>query len=94
VAGYVVQVKVVLLDVLAVVALVAAKPEHPFLENRIGAVPQREREAKQLAVVADAGNAVLAPGIGARARAVVRKIFSSGAVGAVILAHGSPLPFA
>ena len=46
-----VDVEVVLLDVLAVVALGVRQPEHPLLEDRVGAVPQREREAQPLLVV-------------------------------------------
>src|SRR5712691_860297 len=42
--------------------------------------------------VADAGNAVLAPAVGARARMVVRKVFPSRSIRAVILADCAPLP--
>src|SRR5260370_37765504 len=42
--------------------------------------------------VADAGNAVLAPAVGARARMVVRKVFPRRSVRAVILADCAPLP--
>jgi hypothetical protein len=55
-----VQVEVVLLDVLAVVALAVGQPEHPLLQQRVPAVPQRQRETQPLLVVADAGDAVLA----------------------------------
>ncbi len=92
VAGDVVEVEVVLLDVLAVIAFVAGQAEHPLLEDRVGAVPQREREAQLLLVVADAGDAVLAPAVGARARVIVRQVLPRGPVGAVVLAHRAPLP--
>ena len=69
--GVRVEVEVVLLHVLAVVALAVGQAEQPLLEDRILAVPQRQREAEQLLVVADAGEAVLAPAVGARARLVV-----------------------
>ena len=39
-----VEVEVILLDVLAVVALVAGQAEGALLEDRIAAVPQRQRE--------------------------------------------------
>ncbi len=94
VAGKVVEVEVVFLDVLAVIALVAGQPEHPLLEERIGAVPQREREAQVLRVVGNAGNAVLAPAVRARSRVLVRKIFPGRSIGAVVLAHGAPLALA
>ena len=47
-----VEVEVVLLDVLAVVALAVGQPEQPLLEDRVAAVPQRQREAELLLVVA------------------------------------------
>ena len=75
VARDVVEVEVVLLHVLAVIALVAGEAEQPLLEDRVRAVPQREREAQPLPVVADAGDAVLAPAVGARSRVVVREVF-------------------
>ena len=66
-----VEVEVVLLDVLAVVALAVGQAEQPLLEDRVLAVPQGQREAEPLLVVGDAGQAVLAPAIGARAGLVV-----------------------
>ena len=66
-----VEVEVVLLDVLAVIALAVGQAEQPLLEDRVLAVPQGQREAEPLLVVGDAGQAVLAPAIGARAGLVV-----------------------
>ena len=43
--GVLSQIEVALLDVLAVVALVAGEAEHPLLQDRITCVPEREREA-------------------------------------------------
>ena len=63
-----VEVVVELLHVLAVVALAVGQAEQALLEDRIAAVPQRQRQAQPLLVVADAGDAVLAPAIGAAAR--------------------------
>jgi hypothetical protein len=40
-----VEVEVVLLHILSMVALVVGQSEEPFLENRILAVPQGQREA-------------------------------------------------
>ncbi len=94
VARHVVEVEVALLDVFAVIALGTGEAEHPLLQDRVLAVPQRKREAELLAVVADAGDAVLAPPVGARARVVVRQVIPGVAVRAVVLAHRAPLPFA
>ena len=89
-----VDVEPVLLDVLAVVALGVRQPEHPLLEDRVGAVPQREREAQPLLVVGHAGDPVLAPAVGARARVVVREVAPRVAAAAVVLADRPPLALA
>ena len=89
-----VEVEVILLDVLAVIALAVGQAEQPLLEDGILPVPEREREAEALLVVGDAGQAVLAPVIGARARLVVAEVIPGVAVLAVVLAHGAPLAFA
>src|SRR5205823_4889007 len=56
------------------------------------AVPEGQREAESLVVVRDAGQAVLAPAVGARAGVIVREIFPGRAPGTVIFAYGAPLP--
>ena len=50
-----IQVKVIFLDVLAVIPFVARQAEEPFLENRIAAIPEREGEADHLMPVTDPG---------------------------------------
>ena len=89
-----VEVEVVLLHVLAVVSLRVGQAEHPLLEDRVDAVPQRDREAEDLGVVAESGDAVLAPLVGARAGLVVGEVLPGVAELAVVLAHGAPLPLA
>ena len=89
-----VDVPPVLLGVLAVVALVAGQAEDPLLEDRVAAVPEREREAEPLLDVGEAGQAVLAPAVGPRAGVVVREVVPRLAVGAVVLADRAPLPLA
>ena len=85
-----VEVPPVLLGVLAVVALRAGQAEDALLQDRVAAVPEREREAERLPVVADAREPVLAPAVGARAGVVVREVAPRVAVGAVVLAHRAP----
>jgi hypothetical protein len=46
-----VEVEVIFFDVLAVVSLAVRKPEKTFLQNRIFAVPQRQRETKKLLIL-------------------------------------------
>ena len=45
-------------------------------------------------MIAEAGDAVLAPAVGAAARVVVGKVFPGIAVRAVVLPDRAPLPFA
>ena len=89
-----VEVEVVFLDVLAVIALAIGQAEQPLLEDRVLAVPQRQGKAQPLVVVAEPGEAVLAPMIGARPGLIVREIVPRIAVLAVVLAHRAPLALA
>ena len=88
-----IEVEVVLLHVLAMVAFAVGQPEEPLFENRILAVPEGQAEAEALLVVGNAGDAVFAPAVGARAGMVVREEVPGVAVLAVVLAHGAPLSF-
>ena len=93
--GVDVEVEVVLLDVLAVIALAVGEAEEPLLEDRVAAVPQREREAQAAARSSlMPGDAVLTPAVGARARVIVREVVPGVAAGAVVLAHRAPLALA
>src|SRR5262249_12545964 len=71
---------------------VAGEPEDPFLQDRVLAVPEGESEAEPLVIVGDAGQAILAPPVGAGSRVIVGKVAPGGAVRAVVLAHRAPLP--
>ena len=87
-----VEVEVVLLHVLAVVSLAVGQAEQPFLEDGVLAVPQRQREAEQLAVIGDPSEPVLAPAIGPRAGLVVAEVVPRVARVAIVLPHRPPLP--
>ncbi len=82
----------VLLDVLAVVALAVGETEQPFLEQRVAAVPHRQREVEESETVADAADAVLAPTVGTGVRLLEGQVVPGVAVGGVVLAHRAPLP--
>src|SRR6185503_13698483 len=86
------EIVVDLLDVLAVVAFLVGQAEQPLFQDGVVPVPQRERQAQELPVIGKAGEAVLAPAVGAAARLVVGEIVPCRAVGAVVLAHRAPLP--
>src|SRR5713226_2953083 len=85
-----VKVEVILLHVLAVIAFITSKAEETFFEDGISVVPKCEPEADELVTVANRGEAILVPAIGARAGVIVRKIFPCFSGGAVVLAHRSP----
>src|SRR5262249_2795374 len=89
-----VEVEVVLLDVLPVVTFAVGQPKETFLENRILAVPQGNREAEPLLIIRHAGQAVFAPAIGTRAGLVVGEVIPGISPFAVVLAYGAPLPLA
>ncbi len=90
----VVEVEVVLLHVLAVVALGVGQAEQALLQDRVALVPEGEREAQPLLVVAQAGQTVLAPVVGARPGLVVAEVLPGRAVVAVVLSHRAPLALA
>ena len=94
VRGRAVEVEVVLLHVLAVVALAVGQAEQPLLENRVALVPQRQCEAQELLVVADARQTVFAPPVRARARLIVGEVRPRITVVAVVLANRAPLALA
>ena len=87
-----VQVEPVLLHILAVVALAVVQAEHPLLENRVGAIPQRQRQAQTLTLVTDPGEAVLTPPVSARPRLLVREVVPRIPPLTVVLPHRRPLP--
>src|SRR5262249_27763062 len=74
--------------------LAVRQAEEALLDDRVPAVPEREREAEQLVVVRDAGEAVLSPPVRPRSRLIVAEMIPGVARVAVVLANGSPLAFA
>src|SRR4030095_4318999 len=89
-----VEVKIILLDVLAMVCLAVGEAEQALFQNRIALFPQRQRKAQPLFVVADSSQPVLTPPVSSRTRLVMGEIVPSVAVVAVILPHRAPLPLA
>ena len=64
VRGRAVEVEVVLLDILAMVPLAVGEPEQALFQDRVPLVPQRQRKAQPLLVIAEAPEPVLAPPVG------------------------------
>src|ERR1051325_8203910 len=88
-----IEVPPVLLGVLAVVALGIAQAEDPLLQDGVASVPEGEGEAEDLGLVADAGQTVLIPAVGAGSRVLVRQVVPGAVlVWAVVLPAGPPPP--
>jgi hypothetical protein len=94
VRGRAVEIEIVFFDVLSVVGFAIGQAKKSFLQDGILPVPQRQRETKQLMIVAYARKTVLAPMIGTRSRMVMCEIFPGVAILAIVLADGAPLAFA
>src|SRR4029434_4654903 len=82
-----VKIEVILLYVFSVVPFAVGEPEESFLDDGIGAVPERECKTQPLLVVADASDAVFTPFVGARPCLVVREIVPGIAIRAIVLSH-------
>src|SRR5271166_243928 len=93
VSGRAVQIMIIFFDVLTVIGLAVGQAERALLQDRILAVPQRQRKTQTLVIVTDAGEAVLTPVISARTGLVVTEIVPGVPVRAIILADGAPLAF-
>src|SRR5262249_14879434 len=89
-----IQVKVILLHILAVIALAIGETEQAFFQDWIISVPKRQRETEALMVIANSGEAILAPVISARSGLIVREVSPGVAILAVIFTHRAPLTLA
>ena len=85
-----IQVKPIFLGVLAVIAFGVIKAKKTFFEDRVFAIPQRQRKTKQLILITDASDAIVAPTIGPRTRLIMRKIAPCITIGGVVLTHRAP----
>lgn len=85
-----VQVKIDLLDILAVVAFGAGQPKEAFLENWIVPIPEGQRKTEILVAVRDPCEAILIPAVDTAARVIMGEVIPGRAVFTVILAHSSP----
>src|SRR4051794_35308010 len=91
--GGAIEIEIIFFHVLAVIALAVGQPKQPFLEDRVLAIPQRDRKAQKLPIVTVTSQPILAPVVGTRPCVVVGKIVPGVAILAVVFAHRSPLPF-
>ena len=88
----IVDMKEILLHVLAVISLGRRQPEQSLLEVRITFIPEGRRETKALIPVADAGDTILTPAVGLSAGPVVGEICPGIAIGRVVLPDRTPRP--
>ena len=91
VGGRGVEVEVILFDVLPMVAFVAGEAKQALFENGIVAVPQGQGKTQALMIIGNAGQAILAPAIGAGAGLVVGEIVPGSAIRAIVFPNGAPL---
>src|ERR1700761_8185151 len=89
-----IEIEVVLLDILTVVAFAICQAKQALLKDRILPIPQRQRKAEPLLVIADPAESVFAPSIGPRTGLIMRQVIPRITIRAVILSNRSPLPFA
>jgi len=76
-----------------VLALTVGQAKQPLFEDRVVAVPEGQAEAEVLLVVGDAGDAILAPAIGAGPGLFVGEEIPGITVRTVVLPDRSPLSF-
>jgi hypothetical protein len=87
-----IQIPPVLLHILAMISLRTGKAEHALFQDRINAIPQRQRETEIMMNIRQAGHAVFVPSVGPRPRMIMRKETPSITAVAVVLPHGAPGP--
>src|SRR6266480_2362764 len=84
----------VFLHIFPMGALRVRQSEEPFLQNRVGFVPQGQGKTELLLIVANPQQAVFAPPVCVRTGLVMREEIPGCPAGRIILAHSPPLPFA
>jgi hypothetical protein len=89
--GSEIEVKIVLLHVLAVIALVSSEIKQALLEDGVSPVPEGKGKANQLVPIGEAPDAVLAPAVRAGTGMIVLEIFPRCAVGTVVFSYSAPL---
>src|SRR5262249_19116794 len=92
VGGYIIQIEVILLHIFPVISFAVSEPEKAFLENRVVAVPERQRKAKPGFLVADAKQTIFTPPLCTRTGVIMWKVIPGSAALTVILANRTPLP--
>src|SRR5215217_8243448 len=87
-----IEIPPILLHILAMISLRTGKAEHALLQDRINAIPQRQRETQIMMNIGQTGHTVFIPAVGPGARMIMRKEAPGITVVAVVLAYGAPSP--
>src|SRR5215469_12843731 len=93
-SGCTVQIKVVFLDIFAMIAFAICQPKQSLLQDWINTVPERYSKAKKLLVIGKSCQSIFTPPVGTRAGLIVGKVVPRIAVFTIIFAHRSPLSLA
>jgi len=93
VRGRGVEVKVVFLDVFAVIPLVAGEAEEALLEDGILAVPKSEGETEAALAITPPQQPIFTPPVNSAARVIMRKIVPAFAISGIVFAYRAPLTF-
>jgi hypothetical protein len=73
-----------------VIAFFIGESEEPFLEKGIPFVPNGDSHAEVLKAVAESGQSVFIPAIGAAARLIVRKVIPGVSIRTIVFPHSAP----
>ena len=76
------------------VSLTIGEAKEALLDDWIFAIPERQGEAQQLAIITDACQAIFSPLVGTGSCMIMTEGFPGIAIGAVVFANRAPLPFA
>lgn len=87
--GRIISIPVELLDILTMVALRISNAKETLLEDRVFAIPQRQRECQTTVRVRDACNAVFTPAISPRPGRIVGEVGPSVAIARVVFTYRS-----
>jgi hypothetical protein len=85
-----IEIPPILLDVFTMVSLRTGKAEHPFFQDRIDAIPQRQGQTQIMVNVRQARHAVFVPSVCPRSGVIMGKETPGVAAVAVVLPYRAP----
>src|SRR5678816_2631356 len=85
-----IQIPPILLHILAMISLRTGKAEHALLQDRINAIPQRQRQTQIMMNIRQPRHTVFIPAVRPRPCMIMRKEAPGITVVAIVLAYGAP----